>query len=207
MDPKIVRENEELGERAAACIRVTPQQVEYIEARGCMCHELLYLLGGSIGYCETPWREFTLKMLEFMFPISPICRWYPPEDHKLEVVGCHPRYETKAYRLKPREGPATVFFAEFRPEPPAFGGYVRPLFNMPRLDLGRLLSPPLDDSYADNNKNELLLRSGVQQGLTPLPVTQEVLDCISDRASATNRGLWKGLSEDPADPGDVANDS
>jgi hypothetical protein len=69
----------ELGKRTAIEIKSAPEQLEYLEARGYLCHELIYLLGGHIEYVQTSWKQLVLKFMEYIFPISPICRWYPPE--------------------------------------------------------------------------------------------------------------------------------
>lgn len=185
---------EETGKYAAAEIKITPKKLEYIEARGFLCHELLYLLGGHIEFVETPWRQCVLKILEFIFPISPICRWYPPEDSILEWVGYHSQCETKAYRLTPREGSITVVFVEYKPEPPAGGGYVRPFFNVPQLDISKFLRPPFEESN-DNIKIEQLLRAGLVEIFEPLPLTSGARNRIREIHRETCKGLWEELSK------------
>ncbi|MAE11340.1 MAG: hypothetical protein CL876_05440 [Dehalococcoidales bacterium] len=44
--------------RLAAEIKIEPKKVPFIEARGFLCHELMYLLGGNIEFVETAWNEF-----------------------------------------------------------------------------------------------------------------------------------------------------
>ena len=135
-----------------------------------MCHGLLYLLDGHIEFVETPWRQCVLKTLESIFPISPICRWYPPDDHILEWVAYHSQSETKAYRLTPTEGSITVYFVEYRPEPPAGGGYVRPFFNVPQLSISKFLRLPFEESN-DDIEIEQLLRTGLVEKFEPIPMT------------------------------------
>ena len=116
--------SEEMGLGLASQMGTAARRLEYIEARGFLCHELLHLLGGSIEFVETPWREFVLKIMEAIFcPIAPICRWLPPQDCVLECVGSHSQSETRVYRLTPREGAVVVFFVEYKAEAPAGGHY------------------------------------------------------------------------------------
>ncbi len=184
-----------VGEGAAAEIKITPKKLKYIEARGSLCHELLYLLGGHIEFVKTSWRQPIFRILEFMLPIWPICRWYPPEDYVLEWVGYHSLCETKAYRLTPREGSITVFFVEYKPEPPIGGGYVRPFFNVPQLDIRKFLRPPFEESN-DNTKIEQLLRAGlVEKVFEPLPLTSGAKNRISEIHRETCKGLWEELSK------------
>lgn len=183
-----------IGEGAAAEIKITPQQLKYIGARGFLCHELLYLLGGHIEFVETSRKKFILKILEFIFPIAPICRWYPPEDCELEWVGYQRQSETKVYRLTPNEGSIVVFFVEYKPEPPAWGGYIRPLFNVPKLDISRFLRPPFEESN-DNLKIEQLLRTGLVEKFTPIPMTSEARNKVREIHLETCKGLWQGFSK------------
>ena len=181
---------EKIGEGAAAEIKITPKRLNYIYARGFLCHELLCLLGGNIEFVETPWRKFILKILEFIFPISPICRWYPPEDCVLEWVGFHSQSKTKVYRLTPSKGSVAVFFVEYKPEPPAGGGYIRPLFNVPQLDISKFLRPPFEKSN-DNLKIEQILRIGLVEKFSPIPMTSEARNRVREIHLETCRGLWK----------------
>lgn len=185
---------EKIGEGAAAEMKITPKQIKYIEARGFLCYELLYLLGGRIEFVETPWKKIILKILEFIFPIAPICRWYPPEYCELEWVGYQRQSETKVYRLTPNEGPIVIFFVEHKPEPPAWGGYIRPLFNLPKLDISKFLRPPFDESN-DNLKIEQLLRTGLVEKFTPIPMTSEARHKVREIHLETCRGLWQRFSK------------
>jgi hypothetical protein len=184
----------EIGEGAAAQIKITPKPIAYIEARGPLCHELLFLLGGRIEFAETSWKEFALKILESLFPISPICRWFPT-DGVLEWVGDHGVDETKVYRLTPKKGPIVVFFVKYKPEPPAFGFYIRSLFNVPQLDIMHFLRPPFDESN-DYLKIEQLLRSGSVGKLSPpIPITEEARRFIMENYVETCKGLWQGFTK------------
>lgn len=185
---------EKIGERAAAEIKIKPKQIKCLEARGLLCHELLYLLRGHIKFVETPWRTFVLKILEFIFPISPICKWYPPEDCVLEWVGYHKKSETKVYRLTPKEGSIVVFFVEYKPEPPAWGGYIRPLFNVPQLDITKFLRPPFENSN-DNLVIEQLLRAGLVEKFSPLPMTTEAINRVRQIHIEACKGLWQAFSK------------
>jgi len=180
---------EKIGEGAASQIKITPKQISHIDARGPLCHELLFLLGGSIEFIKTPWKEFVLKFLEFLFPISPICRWLPPDNSVLEWVGYHGQSETKVYRLTAKEDPLAVFFVEYKPEPPVAGGYIHPLFKVPQLDISHFLRPPFDESN-DNSKIEQLLHSGLVEKFSPIPMTEEARKIVRETYMETCRGYW-----------------
>jgi hypothetical protein len=184
---------EKIAEDAAKEIRVTPQPVSYVEARGYLCHELLCLLGGQIQFVETPWKNVLLKIFELVLPIAPVCRWYPPQDCELELVGYRSQSDLKVYRLTPKQGPITVFFVEYRPESPAAGHYIRTLFNTPRLDIRRFLRPPFDGEN-DNLKIERLLRDGSVERFAPVPMTTGARDRVEKVHLETCRGLWQVLS-------------
>ena len=194
MTNKTSKNWKQIGKNAASEIKITPKKLKYIEARGFLCHELLYLLGGHIEFVETSWKQYVLKILELIFPISPICRWYPSEDCVLEWVGYHSQCETKAYRLTPREGLITVFFVEYKPEPPAWGGYIRPLFNVPQLDISRFLRPPFEESN-DNRIIEQLLHAGVVEKFKPILITQGAENRIREIHIESCKGLWEELSK------------
>jgi len=193
MDTSEAEKQVEIGEGAAAQIRISPKPIAYIEARGPLCHELLFLLGGRIEFVETQWKEFVLKILEFLFPISPICRWLPT-DGVLEWVGHRDEEDTNVYRLTPNESTIVVFFVKYRPEPPAFGGYIHPLFNVPQLDISHFLRPPFDESN-DNFSFEQLLRKGIVQKFLPMLVTEEDRKSIREMQRETCRGLWQEFNK------------
>jgi len=194
MPDELLEDWYEIGKGVAAEIGITPNKLEYLEARGFLCHELLYLLDGYLQFVETSWKQYVLKSLEMIFPISPICRWYPPEGCALEWIGYHIRNETKVYRLIPVEAPITVFFVEHKPEPPAAGGYIHSLFNVPQLDISNFLQPP----FEENNSNieiEQILHAGLVQKFAPLPMTSEAKNRAREIHLETCKGLWEGFSK------------
>jgi hypothetical protein len=188
-----VKSSEETAYKAGVRGRVKPQPVEYIEARGFLCHELQLLLSGRVEYRMTSWRQFRLKVFEFIVPIMPICRWYPPEDCRLEMVAYGGTPGAKAYRLRPRDGQPTAFFVDYLPEPPILG-HIRALYMVPRLDLDFFMRPPLV-SGSDKASTIMLQRTGDFQRLTPL-VAGEALEYLNDVGTAMRRGMWKALCED-----------
>jgi len=171
-----------------------PKEIMYIEARGFLCHELLYLLGGHIEFIKTSWRQLVLKILEYMLPILPICRWYPPENCVLEWIGYHGQSDTKIYRLTPSGNPITVFFVEHKPEPPAWGGYIPPLFNVPQLDLSRFLQPPFEESN-DTIETEESLRAGLVQKFKSISTTSGARKRVGEINLEIRKGLWEELSK------------
>jgi hypothetical protein len=185
---------EEIGTRVAIKMKITPQKIEYIEARGFLCHELLYLLGGRIEFVETPWKNFILKILELILPIAPICRWYPPENSELEWVGYNPQSETKVYRFTPEGNPIVIFFIEYKPGPPIAGGYAHHLFKVPQLKVSRFLRPPFEKDN-DIFKIEKILRTGMVEKFTPIPMTDEARNGVKEVHLETCRGLWQVFSQ------------
>jgi hypothetical protein len=175
-------------------IKITPKRIEYIEARGFLCHELLYLLGGHIEFVETLWRQCALKLLEYILPISPICRWFPLDDCILEWVGHYNQSETRAYRLTPREGSITVFFVEYKPSRPTFGRYVRPFYNFPQLDISKFIRPPFEES-SDEVEFEQLLRTGLVEKFEPMPMTSEARNRITEIHREMCKVFWEELSK------------
>jgi hypothetical protein len=180
----------EVGRGAATQIKITPEQLMYLEARGFLCHELLFLLGGHIEFVRTSWKQFVLKFLEHILPISPICRWYPPENSILEWIGYDSQSETKVYRLSPTEPPITVFFVEYKPEAPIGGVRVYSFFNVPQLIIDRFLRPPFEENN-DTIWIEEKLRNGLVQKFTPIPMTQEARKRMEEIMRETRRGLWE----------------
>jgi hypothetical protein len=186
---------ESIGRDAAAEIKTTPIDVAYVEARGPLCHELLCLLGGSVEYAETPWKSFLTKVLEHFAAIAPLCRWVPPPNSQLERVGYHPMGEAVVYRFTPDHGDRVIFFVNYKPEPPAGGRYVRPLFNLPQLDLNKFIRPPFDHSNQDR-KLPSRLRPGSVQLFTPIPQTDDAVRYGLTLSSRTNLGIWEELCRD-----------
>ena len=185
---------EKMGRGAAAEMKITPRQVKHIEARGFLCYELMYLLGGCIEFIETPWKNFILKTLEYLFPVAPICRWYPPENSELEWVGYHAQEETKVYRFISEGNPVVIFFVNCKPEPPAGGGYMHSLFKVPQLDISKFLRPPFEKNN-DNLKIEQLLRAGMVGKFAPIPMTDGAKDRVREVHLETCKGLWQEFSK------------
>ena len=190
---ELISGSEAEGEKVADEVRIPPVRAEYIEARGFLCHELLYLLGGSVEFSRASRRERVLRALESLLPVMPVCRWHPPEGCTLELVGQNARYfGTKVYRLKRGRNPEAVFFVQYRPDR---GGLIPSLDKTPMLDLGFFLRPPFDHSNS-NRKLEEKLRYGIYLQLFPSMCTAEAEQCIADWRLGLCRGMWKGLSED-----------
>lgn len=194
MTDKTSQSWEEIGRGAAAQTKITPEEIRFIEARGFLCHELLYLVGGHVQFVETSWRQLVLKILEYLFPILPICRWYPPENCVLEWIGDHVQCETKVYRVKSSEGPIAVFFVIHKPELSTRGGYIHSLFNVPQLDLDRFLQPPFEEGN-DSRKIEELLRVGLVENSGPLPMTSGARKRVREINVAIRKGLWEKFSK------------
>ena len=185
----------EIGKGAATEIKIEPKELLFIEARGFLCHELLYLIGGNVEFVETSWKQFVLKVLEYLFPILPVCRWYPPENNIIECVGYHSMNETKVFRITPNEGHKTVFFVKYKPEPPILGNYIHSLFKTPMLDIGKFLRPPFDESN-NNQEMEALLHHGiVPPYLKSIALTEGAKKYLIQAHLETCKGLWEGFSE------------
>jgi hypothetical protein len=131
----------EIGRWAATQMKIPPQKIELIEARGPLCLQLHHLLGGRYEFVETPLGQHVAKLPERTSPVSPICRWYPPERCVLEWVGYQSEFETKAYRFIPEQDQATVFLVEFEPE--------RPYYWFPRIRDNEFMKPPFTESRGD----------------------------------------------------------
>lgn len=183
---------EDTARNAALQLKTAVRDFPYIEARGLLCHELMHLLGGSIEFVETPWKNPVLRALEFFIPIAPICRWMPPRNSLLTQVGYHGDQETVVYRFIPEEGSTVVFFVNYKPEPPG-GRYIRPLFNVPQLDLHRFLRPPFEKENREAQLNQLL-RRGMTQTFGPLPMTKGAADYLSELNAVVCRAMWEEFS-------------
>lgn len=180
---------EDIGKGAAAQIKKTARKVPHIEARGYLCHELTYLLGGCVSFTETPMSKLITKAMEYFLPISPICRWMPPSNSTLEKVGYVGTGETTVYRYKPESGDAVVFFVNFKPEPPAWGPYLRPLFNMPQLDLYQFLRPPFAE--ADRHEMDHVFRRGMVGRFAPIPMTEGAKESMEITGVEIRRAMWE----------------
>jgi len=178
---------EEIGRGVAREIGVDPANIEYIEARGFLCHELLYLLGGRIEFIFTPWWRLFSRLGDILFGVFPICRWYPPEDSILEWVGYHSQCETKVYRLTITQDDKVVFFVEYQPNKWFFP------CNVPWLVQDRFLRPPFEKNKEIISRN---LRDSInrhQQGFEPI-ATEEQIRTYS-HSDEIDKGLWEGFTQ------------
>jgi hypothetical protein len=103
--------------------------------------------------------------------------------------------EAVVYRFTPDHGDRVIFFVNYKPEPPAGGRYVRPLFNLPQLDLTKVIRPPFDHSNQDR-KLPSRLRPGSVQLFTPIPQTDDAVRYGLTLSSRTNLGIWEELCRD-----------
>ncbi len=187
------RNGDDIARAAAAEIKRSAQNLSYIEARGLLCHELMYLLGGCIEFVETPWKNVILKMLEFFFPIAPICRWIPPIGSDLAQVGYHHVAETAVYRLTQADGQIVVFFVEYKPEAPVGGWYIRSLFNVPQLDLSKFLRPPFTNENQYANLDQIL-RKGMTETFDFVRMTEDATIRLAEIKAGMGRAMWEELS-------------
>jgi len=184
----------DIGKNAAAQIKKPARNVPYIEARGYLCHELTYLLGGCVTFTGTPLKDFVIKVLEYFLPIAPICRWIPPPNSTLEQIGYHGTARTKVYRFKPEVDTTVIFFVNYKPEPPVGGPYLRSLFNVPQLDLDKFLRPPFRSEYRD--ELEHVLRRGMVGRFAPIPMTEGARESIGMTGEEMDRAMWEEFCRD-----------
>jgi hypothetical protein len=180
---------EEIGRGVAKEIGIAPKKIEYIEARGFLCHELLYLLDGRIDFIFTPWWRLFRRLGDSIFGVFPVCQWYPPEGTILECVGRHSQCETEVYRLTITQDDKVVFFVEYQPESEMFF----PCNNVPWLVQDRFLRPPFEKNKEIISKN---LRDSInrhQQVFKPI-VTKEVIRACS-HSDEIDKGLWEGFTQ------------
>jgi hypothetical protein len=180
----------DLGKGFAAEIKKPPRNIPFIEARGYLCHELTYLLGGCVTFCETPTMKFVMRALEYFIPIAPICRWLPPPNSTLEQIGHHA--ETSVYRFKPEVDATVVFFVNYKPEPPAAGPYLPALFNVPQLDSFKFLRPP----FGNRDEIEHVFRGGMVGRFTPIPMTEGARESMAINQVEMNRAMWEEFCKD-----------
>lgn len=184
---------EEISRGAAKEIGIDPTRIEYIEARGFLCHELLYLLGGRIEFIFTPWWRLFSRLGDILFGVFPVCRWYPPEDSILEWVGYHSQCETKVYRLTITQDDRVVFFVEYQPEAPVtLSGMFFP-YNVPKLQQDRFLRPPFEKNKELISKN---LRDSInrhERWFEPLATKEEIRACF--HSNEVDKGLWEGFTQ------------
>ena len=182
---------EYIGRGYAKEIGINPTSIEYIEARGFLCHELLYLLGGWIEFIFTPWWRLFRRLGDILFGVFPVCRWYPPDDSILEQVGYHSQCELKVYRLTITQDDQIVFTVEYQPEPPAnLSGMLFP-YNVPCLVKDSFLRPPFEKNQELISKNLRYSISRREQCFEPL-ATEEQIRASSHR-DEIEKGLWEGF--------------
>lgn len=182
---------EYIGRGVAKEIGIAPTNIEYIEAKGFLCHELLYLLGGRIEFIFTPWWRLFRRLGDRLFKTFPICRWHPTEDSILEWIGYHSQYKTKVYRLTIAQDDRAVFFIEYEPEAPI--GYPETEFpyNVPCLVQDRFLRPPFEKNQELISKNLRYSINRREQCFEPL-ATEEQIRASSHR-DEIEKGLWEGF--------------
>lgn len=182
-----------------------PRPVDFIEDRGFLCHELLYLLGGVIEYRKVPWRQILRRLWHSVFGGVPICRWYPP-DGLLEKIGFAVYDITNvAYRFSAQGKDTVVFLVRDRE-------YDQDLHYRPRLNEHYFLCPPFDHeqyiSFVLRNglqspfsgtevvsiigKLSSVLRNGLQPRFCQSIVDEDILSQIMRRE--TKCGMWEVLS-------------
>lgn len=184
---------EEIGRGIAKELGIKPKTIGFIEARGFLCHELLYLLGGRIEFISTPWWHI-LKRLCDIFGVFPACRWYPPESSILEYVGYHREHETKVYRLTIAKSNIVVFFIEYQPELTfnSFGMFFP--FEMPLLKEDKFLNPPFNDDGRFINRT-------LRHGLWFKQIFQPLWDDNTRRQNyetvfkPMKKGAWEGFTQ------------
>jgi hypothetical protein len=182
----------DIGRSAAAEIKKPARNMSYIEARGYLCHELTYLLGGFVTFTETPMKNFFMKAFEYFLPIAPICRWIPPLNSTLEQIGYHKDEETTVYRFKSESDPTVIFFVNYKPEPPAAGPYLPALFNVPHLDSFRFLRPP----FGNRDEIEHVFRDGMVGRFTPIPMTEGAREFMAITQVEMDRAMWEEFCKD-----------
>ena len=180
---------EYIGRGVAKEIGIEPKRIEHIEARGFLCHELLYLFDGRVEFIFTPWWRLLKRLGDIFFGIFPISRWYPPEGSVLEWVGYHPKLETKVYRVFITQDDKAVFCIEYEPEG-AISGLEFP-YNLPRLRQDMFLYPPFEKYQKLISK---ILRYSIkcrEQIYEPI-ATEEQIRASSHR-DEVEKGLWEGF--------------
>ena len=171
----------ELGRQGAKEMGIDPIRIEYIKAKGFLCHELLYLLGGRIEFIlRSSWQLISI-FADILFKTFPICRWYPPEGSILELVGTYHHYKTKVYRLTITQDDRAVFFIEYKPEAPDGSGKVDFPYNVPCLV--KFLCPPF-------NKNKESILKNLRCCIRGRECRYEPVGWLPDEM---NKELWEGF--------------
>lgn len=180
---------EYIGRGVAKEIGINPTNIEYIEAKGFLCHELLYLLGGRIEFIFTSWWRLFRRLGDSLFKTFPICRWYPPENSILEWVGYHSQFETKVYRLTITQDDRAVFFIEYEPE--AHGSGTEFHYNVPRLRQDMFLRPPFEKNQELISMNLRYSISCREQIYEPIATKEQIR--VSSHQDEIEKGLWEGF--------------
>jgi len=138
----------ELGRDAARQVKVPVVPLPYIEARGVLCANMPDHLGGRFWIDTGLCAKLLLK-----FKHLPVCRWYPPEGVRLELVGKYTGEDTRFYRVSGQDDPPTILEIAHRPME-----YTWQLFKYP--DLRQVLVPPFDinPSLTNDQRGVLLSR-------------------------------------------------
>jgi hypothetical protein len=186
MIPTDFMEDIKYGKTIAKEIGVKPKIIEFIEGRGFLCHELIYLLGGRIEFVLLPWWDIIRHICNSICGVFPLCRWYPPEGSMLEYVGYCSTFETKFYRYESPSTETVVFAIEYDPGYDTFFP-----FKGPRLKEDMFLRPPFE-----NDKK--LISDTLRRISIPLPtytplVSQETFTDLYKHTIERNRGIWEGL--------------
>ncbi|MBA7619570.1 hypothetical protein ES703_26909 [subsurface metagenome] len=179
---------EYIGRGAAKEIGIDPTSIEYIEAKGFLCHELLYLLGGRIEFIFTPWWRLFRRFGDSLFKTFPICQWHPPEDSILEWVGYHSQHKTKVYRLTITQDDRAVFFIEYEPEA-SIGSETEFPYNVPCLVHDRFLRPPFEKYMELISKNLRYSISRREQIYEQIATKEEIR--ASSHGDEIDKGLWE----------------
>ena len=122
----------EIGRGAGRQVKVPAVPLQYIEARGELCANIPEHLGGRFWIDTGLLTKLLLK-----FRILPVCRWYPPEGVRLELVGKHPDEDIRFYRISEQNGLSTILEIAHRPME-----YSWHMFKYP--ELREVLVPPFD---------------------------------------------------------------
>lgn len=175
----------EIGVNAAKEIKIPNRSIAYIESRGFLCHELLYLFKGHIEFVETSLKQWFLKLVERILPISPTCRWYPDENSFLSQIGYEPN-DKRIYQLQKDQNILAILFINYKEDYPG-----SPFYNYPRLD--KILQKPPETRY--NEKMNANLRIGLERKFTPIPISDDARSAVNKYDRAINAGLWDGFTE------------
>jgi len=178
---------EEIGRGVAREIGIDPKSIEYIEARGFLCYELLYLLGGRIEFVFAPWWRIFRRLGDILFGVFPICRWYPLEGSNLEQVGYQSQYEIKVYRLTITQDDQVVFAVKYEPSGSFFP------YNVPQLPRNWFLRPPFEKNKELISKS---LRHSIhlhEQAFEPFATEEGIRTVFQPTWNELDKGRWEGF--------------